>query len=113
MAKKKKNMLKEFTEQEYQRLLRLYADAGVDEIKLRINDSLIHKVAEVFGILESMATLPTIIYDPKHPAIQKETAAGKARVKYMAQYTSAMQKLNRDLLCNYDGDDGDELDDYE
>ena len=35
------------------------------------------------------------------------------RVKYMAQYTSAMQKLNKDLLGGLNGDDGDDLSDYE
>ena len=34
------------------------------------------------------------------------------RVKYMAQYTSAMQKLNKDLLGGLNGD-GDDLSDYE
>ena len=33
--------------------------------------------------------------------------------KYMAQYTSAMQKLNKDLLGGLNGDDGDDLSDYE
>lgn len=113
MSKKETNKREIYTKKEYQRLVELYREAGADDIKLRINDSLIHKVAEVFGILESMKDLPTIIYDPKHPAVQKETAAGKARVKYMAQYTSSMQRLNREMLGSYDGDDGDELDDYE
>ncbi len=103
----------EHTETEYKRLVSLYTEAGVDEIKLRVNDSLIHKVAEVFGILESIKHLPTIIYDPKNPAVQRETAAGKTRVKYMAQYVSSMQKLNKEMLGALDGDDGDELDDYE
>lgn len=113
MAKKKLNKREKYTEKEYKRLVELYREAGVDDMKLKINDSLIHKVAEVFGILESIKDLPTIIYDPMHPAVQKETAAGKARVKYMAQYASSMQKLNREMLGSYDGDDGDELDDYE
>ena len=80
---------------------------------MRVNDSLIHKVAEVFGILESIKHLPTIIYDPKNPAVQRETAAGKTRGKYMAQDVSSMQKLNKEMLGALDGDDGDELDDYE
>ena len=113
MPKKKLNKREQYTEKEYKRLLCLYKEAGVDDIKLRLNDSLIHKVAEIFGILETMKSLPTILFDPKCPAVQKETAAGKARVKYMAQYASSMQKLNREMLGSYDGDDGDELDDYE
>ena len=113
MPKKKLNQRKEYTEKEYKRLVELYTEAGVDDVKLRLNDSLIHKVAEIFGILETMKDLPTILYDPKCPAIQKETAAGKARVKYMAQYASSMQKLNRDMLGSYEGGDEDSLDDYE
>ena len=85
----------EHTEIEYKRLVSLYTEAGVD------------------GILESIKHLPTIIYDPKNPAVQRETAAGKTRVKYMAQYVSSMQKLNKEMLGALDGDDGDELDDYE
>ncbi len=113
MPKKKLNQREEYTEKEYKRLVELYTEAGVDGVKLRLNDSLIHKVAEIFGILETMKDLPTILYDPKCPAIQKETAAGKARVKYMAQYASSMQKLNRDMLGSYEGGDEDLLDDYE
>ena len=113
MPKRKLNEREKYTEKEYKRLVSIYKEAGVDDIKLKLNDSLIHKVAEIFGILETMKTLPTILFDPKCPAVQKETAAGTARVKYMAQYASSMQKLNRDMLGNYDGEDGDELNDYE
>lgn len=113
MPKETQKTRDEYAEDEYRRLVDLYTGAGVDEIKLRVNDSLIHKVAEVFGILESIKRLPTIIYDPKNPAVQRETAAGKTRVKYMAQYVAAMQKLNRDMLGGLDGEDGDDLDDYE
>lgn len=109
---KKKKTRQDYAEEEYQRLVGLYREAGVDEIKLKINDSLIRKVAEVFGILESMKELPSIYYDPKNRAVQRETAAGKARVKYMAQYTSAMQKLNKEMLGAINDDDSD-LDDYE
>ena len=60
-------------------------------------------MAEVFACLEVIKDLPSILYDKNNPAVQRETAAGKMRVKYIAQYTSAM--LN--------GDDGDDLSDYE
>lgn len=98
---------------EYDRLVKLFTSAGVDKIKLDIYDELIRKVAEVFSCLEVIKDLPTILYDPKNPTVQKETAAGKVRVKYMAQYSSVMQKLNKDLLGALDGDDGDDLKDYE
>ncbi len=97
---------------EYDRLVKLFTDAGVDKIKLDIFDELIRKVAEVFACLEVIKDLPTILYDPVNPAVQKETAAGKVRVKYMAQYASCMQKLNKELLGALDGDDGDGLEDY-
>lgn len=109
---KKEKTRQNYAAEEYQRLVSLYREAGVDEIKLRINDSLIQKVAEVFGILESMKNLPTIFYDPKNKAVQRETAAGKARVRYMAQYASAMQKLNREMLGAVNDDESD-LEDYE
>ena len=109
---KKEKMQKNYADEEYKRLVSLYREAGVDEIKLRINDSLIQKVAETFGILESMKTLPTILFDPKNKSVQRETAAGKARVRYMAQYTSAMQKLNREMLGAVNEDESD-LEDYE
>lgn len=113
MSGKRQKKTSEIAETEYQRLIDLYTASGVDEMKLRVNDSFIHKVAEVFGILESIKELPTIVYDAKNPAVQRETAAGKARVRYMAQYVSAMQKLNREMLGALEGDDGDGLDEYE
>lgn len=99
-------------DQEYKRLIGLYKSAHVDDIKLKIYDNLIRKVAELYAILESMKDLPTILFNPKNPADQKETAAGKARVKYMAQYTSAMQKLNKELMGALPEED-DDLDEYE
>lgn len=98
---------------EYDRLVKLFTTAGVDKTKLEIYDQLIRKVAEVFACLEVIKDLPTILYDKKNPTVQKETAAGKVRVKYMAQYSSVMQKLNKDLLGALNDDDGDDLSDYE
>ncbi len=98
---------------EYNRLVNLFTDAGVDKIKVEIYSELIRKVAEVFACLEVIKNLPSILYDKNNPNVQRETAAGKMRVKYMAQYTSAMQKLNKDLLGGLNGDDGDDLSDYE
>lgn len=98
---------------EYDRLVNLFTDAGVDKIKVEIYSELIRKVAEVFACLEVIKDLPSILYDKNNPNVQRETAAGKMRVKYMAQYTSAMQKLNKDLLGGLNGDDGDDLSDYE
>ena len=98
MAKDTKSNKTKIADGEYKRLIDLYKSANVDEVKLKINDSLIRKVAELYAILESMKDLPTILFNPKNPNDQKETAAGKARVKYMAQYTASMQKLNKDLL---------------
>ena len=98
---------------EYDRLVNLFTDAGVDKIKVEIYSELIRKVAEVFACLEVIKNLPSILYDKNNPNVQRETAAGKMRVKYMAQYTSAMQKLNKDLLGGLNGDDGDDLSDYE
>ena len=98
---------------EYDRLVNLFTDAGVDKIKVEIYSELIRKVAEGFACLEVIKDLPSILYDKNNPNVQRETAAGKMRVKYMAQYTSAMQKLNKDLLGGLNGDDGDDLSDYE
>lgn len=98
---------------EYDRLVNLFTDAGVDKIKVEIYSELIRKVAEVFACLEVIKNLPSILYDKNNPTVQRETAAGKMRVKYMAQYTSAMQKLNKDLLGGLNDDDGDDLSDYE
>lgn len=112
MAKDTKSNKTKIADGEYKRLIDLYKSANVDEVKLKINDSLIRKVAELYAILESMKDLPTILFNPKNPNDQKETAAGKARVKYMAQYTASMQKLNKDLLGALVVDD-DELEDFE
>ena len=112
MAKDTKSNKTKIAEGEYKRLIDLYKSANVDEVKLKINDSLIRKVAELYAILESMKDLPTILFNPKNPNDQKETAAGKARVKYMAQYTASMQKLNKDLLGALVVDD-DELADFD
>lgn len=112
MAKDTKSNKTKIADGEYKRLIDLYKSANVDEVKLKINDSLIRKVAELYAILESMKDLPTILFNPKNPNNQKETAAGKARVKYMAQYTASMQKLNKDLLGALVVDD-DELADFD
>ena len=111
MAKDTKSNKTKLADDEYKRLVGLYKSANVDEVKLKINDSLIRKVAELYAILESMKDLPTILFNPKNPNDQKETAAGKARVKYMAQYTASMQKLNKDLMGALVVDD-DELDEF-
>ena len=110
---KKGSNKKAIADGEYKRLVGLYKAAGVDAIKLQIYDELIRKVAEVFACLEAIKELPLIIYDPKNPSIQRETAAGRARVKYMAQYTSATQKLNKDLLGGLNGDDDGDLEKYD
>lgn len=107
----KKSRVKELAEKEYSRLVSLYTSANVDEVKLKINDNLIRKVAELYAILEDIKDLPSIIYNKRNINEQKETAASKARVKYMAQYASCMQKLNKELLGALVVDD-DTLDKY-
>lgn len=98
---------------EYERLKSLYTEAGVDAIKLKIDDTLIRKVAELYARLEMLKDLPSIIYDPKNPSIQRETAASRAAVKYTAQFASIMQKINKDLLGGLNGDDMDGLEEYD
>lgn len=112
MSKESKQTKTQIADGEYNRLMSLYKKANVDEIKLKINESLIRKVAELYAILESMKDLPTILFNPQNRNDQKETAAGKARVKYMAQYSASMQKLNKDLLGTVVVEDN-ELDDFE
>ena len=106
---------KAYADAEYNRLVSLYRDAGVDELKLKINDSWLHKIAELYGILEAIKDMPTIRYQKSEPIKSEETAAGKARVKYMAQYTASMTKLNKDLLgTSYDGGgNNDDLNEFE
>lgn len=103
----KKNAIEKLADDEYNRLIELYKRASVDEIKLKVNDRLIRKTAELYAILEDMNKLPSIIYNKKNPYEQKETAVGKARVKYMAQYSNCMQKLNKELLGAIVEDDDD------
>ena len=83
---------------EYKRLIDLYTQAGADEIKIKVNDELIRKVAELFADLDPIQTSPHLIFDKRNPTKHQATAAGKMRVKYMAQYVAAMQKLNKDML---------------
>lgn len=96
-------------EREYRRLVDLYRKAGAEETVLAINDEWIRKTAEVYAILERMKDLPTLIYS-KSSGEMRETPAGKARVKYMAQYQASMQKLNKELLGSNADDDTDGLD---
>lgn len=98
-----------FADAEYSRLIDNYKAAGVDELRLKINDSLIRKVAEIWGILEAMKDLPTLRVVNKNTI---ETGAGKARVKYMAQYTASMAKLNKDLLGVLGEPADDDLEEY-
>lgn len=96
----------DLAEEEYARMISLYKKAGADEDRLAICDRLVRKVAELYATLERMKDLPAVIFDRENPALQRETAAGKARVKYMAQYTNAMQKLNKELCGGETEDDG-------
>lgn len=52
---------------EYDRLVKLFTDAGVDKIKVEIYSELIRKVAEVFACLEVIKDLPSILYDKTIP----------------------------------------------
>lgn len=109
-----KNSVREAAaDKEYKRLIELYTAAGVDEIKLEIDDSLIRKIAEIYGILEAIKDLPTVRFNPKNPETSEETAAGKSRVKYMAQYVASMTKLNKDLLGVLGDPDDDSLKEFE
>lgn len=64
---------------EYKRLIDLYTQAGADEIKIKVNDELIRKVAELFADLETIKTLPLLIFDKRNPTIQKESASSTWR----------------------------------
>lgn len=110
---KKGSNKKAIADGEYKRLVGLYKAAGVDAIKLQIYDELIRAAADAFACLEAIKELPLIIYDPKNPLKQRETAAGRARVKYHAQYQTAMQKINKDLLGGLNGDDDGDLEKYD
>ena len=110
---RKTNKKKEIADAEYARLIEIYTSAGADAFKLKANDSLIRKVAELFAVLESIKDLPSIVFDPRNPSTQRETAAGKMRVKYMAQYSASMQKLNKDMLGTLDGEDDGDFSEYD
>lgn len=114
MAQKKENkelQQPSIADLEYNRLINLYKQSGVDEAKLAVNDKLIYKVAELYEVLEKIKGLPTLVIDKTGNT--KETGAGKARVKYMAQYTNCMVKLNKGLLNTDNTDDEDELAEFE
>ena len=96
---------------EYARLVELFGAAGVDELKLKIYDSLLAKVAELYGILCAMADLPTLKAAAGGGTL--ETGAGKARVKYMAQYANCMIKLERALMGVLSDQDDEALKDFE
>lgn len=112
MSRKEIKKTKEqVADDEYARLIDLYKKGNVDPLKLEINDSLIRKVAEIFATLEMIKGVPSLVISGKNNAVQRETPAGKLRVKYMAQYSSCMQKLNKEMLGEQ-ADDDDDLDDY-
>ncbi|MFR1531974.1 MAG: hypothetical protein ACLSUU_06205 [Christensenellales bacterium] len=98
---------------EYERLVDLYRSAGADELKMKIDDNLIRKTAELYGTLEAIKDLPSVTFKQNNHNVTVETAAGKSRVKYMAQYTTCMMKLNKDLLGVVTDGDDDDLEDYE
>lgn len=111
MKKKKpeKKIEQDIAGREYRRLVDLYRRAGAEETVLAINDEWIRKTAEVFAILERIKDLPTLVFS-RATGEMRETPAGKARVKYMAQYQASMQKLNKELLGSNADDDTDGLD---
>ncbi len=113
MPQIKKKTKEEIAAAEYKRLIELYKAANVDPTHLKINDCLIKKVAEVYACLENIKDLPTIIVDRNNPQNQQETPAGRARIKYMAQYSAAMQRLNKELLGSATDGDDDGLGDFE
>ncbi len=99
---------------EYDRLINAFKSTNVPEIKLIINDKWIMKIAELYADLELIKNLKSIIWSSKNPDDMKETAASKARIKYMAQYSSAMQKINKVLLSDTPSDDEeDDMSEYD
>ena len=104
---------KTIAENEYNRLKDIFTKGGADPTKLEAYDELMRKVAELFAQLEAIKDLPLLIYNKKNPSEQIETAAGKMRVKYMAQYTTSMVKLTKELLGAVADDLDDDLKGYE
>ena len=84
---------------EYKRLIDLYTQAGADEIKIKVNDELIRKVAELFADLETIKTLPLLIFDK--PDDTKGNGGGQnARQVHGAvcrRYAKTQQRYARSL----------------
>lgn len=83
---------------EYERLKKAFLEAGATDLILEINDSWIKKTAELYADLENLKSFQNLVWKSKDITTAKETAASKMKIKYMAQYNSAMLKLNKILV---------------
>ncbi len=83
---------------EYERLKKAFLEAGATDLILEINDSWIKKTAELYADLENLKSFQNLVWKNKDITTAKETAASKMKIKYMAQYNSAMLKLNKILV---------------
>lgn len=100
---------------EYERLIKAFKNAGATDILLEINDKWIRKTADLYADLESLKTFKNLVWKGKDTSSAKETAASKMKIKYMAQYNSAMLKLNKILISTFKttDDEDDELEEFD
>lgn len=100
-------------EAEYKRLIAIYGANNENNTALQANDNLIKKAAELFAELEALKSVPSVLINRQYPEITKETAAGKMRIKLMAQYTNTMNKLNKDFCSQVNINESEDLEDFE
>lgn len=99
-------------QEKYKKIRQKFIDAKADENRLTIFDDLIFNAALLACDLDRIKNVPSILFNPKYPTIQKQSEAGKMRIKLIAQYRETMTKLYKTLLgVGYEEDD--ELEEYE
>lgn len=118
MANKQSNgknlnaILQKEIDESYKKLKDKFKKNGADENKLELFDDLFINAAIVICDLERIKHIPTIIVNEKYPNIMKQSDAGKARVKLIAQLRDTLSKLYRDILGTIPEED-DDLTDFE
>lgn len=67
----------------------------IDESKYKIVSPLIDEAVYLEKQMAELKKYPFIKFHPKHPELQKQTAAGKQYREFLQTYTNIIDKLSR------------------
>lgn len=104
---------KDDIDNKYNELKAKFRALGAEEDKMQLFDDLFISAAVIACDLERIKYIPTIIINAKYPSITKQSDAGKARVKLVAQLRDTLSKLYRDIVGTIPEDFDEDLEDFQ